>query len=95
MAKPLREPKATKPKRPRDINQLAHQLVRESTEEREPDLAAMHPTTVEISRVMAELGRRGGKIGGVSRAKNLTKDQRREIAKKAARARWHTPNGNS
>jgi len=34
------------------------------------------------------LGRLGGKKGGQARAKKLTAEQRREIAKKAAEARW-------
>ena len=34
------------------------------------------------------LGRLGGKKGGEARAKKLTAEQRREIAKKAAAARW-------
>ena len=34
------------------------------------------------------LGRLGGKKGGQARAKKLTAEQRREIAKKAAAARW-------
>jgi hypothetical protein len=34
------------------------------------------------------LGRLGGKKGGLARAKKLTATQRREIAKKAAQARW-------
>jgi hypothetical protein len=38
----------------------------------------------DISRVMREMGSKGGK----SRAKKLTAEQRREIAKKAAAARW-------
>lgn len=35
-----------------------------------------------------ELGRRGGKKGGKARAKKLTAEERSEIARKAARARW-------
>ncbi len=35
-----------------------------------------------------ELGRLGGKKGGPARAKKLTPEQRREIAKKGAAARW-------
>ena len=35
-----------------------------------------------------ELGRLGGKKGGPARAKKLTAEQRREIAKKGAEARW-------
>jgi len=34
------------------------------------------------------LGRKGGLKGGVMRARNLTPEQRIEIAKLAARARW-------
>jgi hypothetical protein len=37
---------------------------------------------------MSALGRKGGKIGGANRAKALTPKRRREIALKAARARW-------
>ena len=35
-----------------------------------------------------ELGRLGGRKGGIARAKKLTKEQRSEIARAAARARW-------
>lgn len=34
------------------------------------------------------LGRKGGLKGGKARAKKLTPEQRSEIAKKAAQARW-------
>ena len=34
--------------------------------------------------------RRGGKKGGKARAKKLTPEQRQEIARKAAKARWST-----
>jgi hypothetical protein len=34
------------------------------------------------------LGRLGGKKGGPARAKKLSAEQRREIARKAAEARW-------
>lgn len=34
------------------------------------------------------LGRLGGKKGGPARAKRLTAEQRQEIARKAAKARW-------
>ena len=35
-----------------------------------------------------EFARRGGQKGGVARAKNLTSEQRREIARRAANIRW-------
>jgi hypothetical protein len=34
------------------------------------------------------LGRKGGKIGGVARAANMTPEQRSESARKAVLARW-------
>jgi hypothetical protein len=74
------------PKRPKDINQLAKELVRLSTQETseaEPTLSRS-----EISRVMADMGRKGGKIGGKRRLKTLSKAKRSEIARKAARERW-------
>lgn len=36
-----------------------------------------------------ELGRLGGLKGGKARAESLTPKKRSEIAKKAAKARWH------
>ena len=46
--------------------------------------------TGEIEEVLTEKsGRiRSGKAGGAARAQALTKEERREIAKKAAVARW-------
>lgn len=35
-----------------------------------------------------EFARRGGKRGGKARARKLTPERRREIAQKAAKARW-------
>ena len=45
-----------------------------------------------ISRVMREMGRRGGQKGGPNGGKarmaSMTEEQRTELAKKAAAARW-------
>jgi hypothetical protein len=45
-----------------------------------------------ISKVMQEMGRKGGKKGGKKgakkRAESLTPEQRSQIARKAAKARW-------
>jgi hypothetical protein len=46
------------------------------------------PVSKEVSRVMAEMGRRGGKIGGARRAANMTEAQRSNAAALAANARW-------
>ena len=44
-----------------------------------------------LSEYMAAIGRKGGQIGGKRRLKTMTKEQRRTIAEKAARARWKKP----
>lgn len=74
-------------KRPTDPNELMHMLGAESTKER-PTKNGAEPSQSDISRVMAALGRKGGKIGGKKRAAALSEEQRREIALRAARARW-------
>ena len=42
----------------------------------------------ELRESARELGRRGGLKGGRARADKLTPDERKEIARKAAKARW-------
>jgi hypothetical protein len=77
-------PERSRKKRPRDINALAAAIVAEATDEdREPDdpYEGKDPAAVE-------LGRRGGLKGGRARAEKLTAEERSEIARKAARARW-------
>ena len=65
-----------------DVNRLAKAIVDEATsgEQAEP-VPEKNPAAVE-------LGRLGGKKGGAARAKKLNKKRRREIAQKAAEARW-------
>jgi hypothetical protein len=41
-----------------------------------------------VSQVMAQMGRKGGKIGGKRRLETMTDAERTAVAKKAARARW-------
>ena len=69
---------------PRDVNELARALVDESTE----DLDAALPTQAQVSALMAQLGRKGGKIGGKRRLETMSQEERARIAKKAAQARW-------
>lgn len=77
-----------------DVNLLAHALGRQSTEVdlKPPSAKKATPSkqdiSFEVSRVMAMLGRKGGKVGGPARAANMSKERRQEIALKAARARW-------
>ena len=75
-------PDRTRTKRPKDLNQLAATIVQETTEGKPTEKPSKkNPHAVA-------LGRLGGLKGGNSRAKKLTKEQRSEIARKAARARW-------
>lgn len=77
-------PKRSSKKAEPDVNELAHDLVRRSTEtEDEPA-----PSKSEISRIMAAMGRRGGKKGGKARLITMTPQERSEAAHKAATARW-------
>jgi hypothetical protein len=46
------------------------------------------PTKAQISLLMAQLGKKGGKIGGKRRLETMTPTERSEIAQRAARARW-------
>ena len=75
-------PKRSSKKQPRDVNILASQIVQEATGEAPAEESAKNPAAVA-------LGRLGGKKGGPARAAKLSSERRREIAKKAARARWH------
>lgn len=71
-----------KKKRPRDVNELARQIVDEATGQVSPE-----PTEAANSAAV-ELGRKGGLRGGAARAAKLSSEQRSEIARKAARSRW-------
>lgn len=68
-----------KPKRPRDTNQRAKSIVDIATGETEDN-----DSDKDKNQAAVELGRKGGK----ARAKNLTAEERKEIAKKAAEKRW-------
>lgn len=74
---------------PEDTNELAKSIVDRATgqgpegdapEEETPD-DGKDPNAVA-------LGRKGGKKGGRARADSLTAEERSEIARKAAQARW-------
>lgn len=75
---------------PSDPNQLAKWVVEKSTEEipnSEKPTAEMSVRS-DISAYMADIGRKGGKIGGKRRLKTMTKEERKKIASRAAKARW-------
>ena len=79
----------SRPSRPRDPNQLAKLIADLTTGE--SDLRT--PEGKDVAAMI--LGRRGGLKGGPARAESLTKEQRREIARKAATARWGKSRENS
>jgi hypothetical protein len=70
----------SRPKRPRDANQLAFQIVQEATGQR-PEQSPVELPEPRQTAVAAALG-------GHARAKTLGPKKRRMIAKAAAVARW-------
>jgi P63C domain. len=75
-----------KKKRPRDLNQLAAQIVGEAVGDIESSETGDNSNGKNPAAVA--LGRLGGKKGGRARAEKLTPAQRKEIAQKAAQTRW-------
>jgi len=71
-------------KRPRDPNQLAKLIVDIATGEIED--------AAQDKKRRTRRGRAGGLKGGKIRAKRLTKQQRTDIARIAAEARWKKGN---
>ena len=70
-------------KKSRDVNVLASQIVEETTGEPKPK-----PEDANKNPAAVALGRLGGLKGGRARASSISPEQRKEIAKKAAQARW-------
>lgn len=69
------------PKRPRDPNQLAKAIVDIATGNAPPEVDSEPSEASQFARL-------GGLKGGRARADKLTASQRKEIAQKAAAARW-------
>jgi hypothetical protein len=84
------EKKPRKKKREHDFAVTAFQVVQEATGQVEPEPEQTEPELVEGKNPHAvALGRLGGLKGGKARASKLTPEQRKEIAKKGAQARWN------
>lgn len=82
--------KPRKKKRDHDFSVTAFRVVQEATGQTEPELKEAEPESAEGKNPHAvALGRLGGLKGGKARAAKMTPEQRREIAKKAALARWN------
>ena len=75
--------RSSKKKNIRDVNLLASSIIEQVTGEKplKSGNSTKNPAAVA-------LGRLGGLKGGKARAKKLTPEQRKEIARKAAKTRW-------
>jgi hypothetical protein len=71
-----------------DTVQNARRVVLESVGQADAPAPTEKPSRSLISQVMAEMGRKGGKIGGKRRLVTLTDRRRKQIAREAAQARW-------
>jgi hypothetical protein len=78
---------AKRPRRPRDPNQLAHQIIGIATGQVE-DKPDPRPEDAGKDPAAVSLGRRGGLKGGKARAAAMTPERRAEIARMAAAKRW-------
>jgi len=72
-------------KKDHDFSVNAFRVVQEATGQIEPK-----PKKARKDYDYKALGHAGGLKGGKARASKLTPEQRQEIAKKAAQARWKT-----
>jgi hypothetical protein len=69
----------TRTNKRKDFSQVAFNIVQQATGEVTPK--------PELTKAQ-ESGKKGGKIGGATRAKKMTAKERSEAARKAATARW-------
>lgn len=76
-------PKRSSMKKSPDSTKLAARIIADAIDEGVdvPDLNGKNPAAVA-------LGRKGGLKGGKARAAKLSSEERRDIARNAARARW-------
>lgn len=74
-----------------DVNVTAFQILQAAIGEQAKEPAKKKkPATPEKNPAAVALGRLGGLKGGNARAAKLTKRERVQIAKKAAKSRWGT-----
>lgn len=78
-----------------DTVQNARRVVLVSVGDPDTEPESQPPEPSMISKVMAEMGRKGGRIGGKRRLETMTDRQRVAVARKAAKARWAKKAANS
>jgi hypothetical protein len=74
--------------KPRDPVQIAKRIYDQFLAKNDPDSVPSEPQPETPNPKAQAAGRKGGKIGGKARAAALTPRKRKQIAKKAAKARW-------
>ena len=75
--------RSSKPKKPKDTQQLARNVLDAVAPDAEPKKIVMKKNPNAVA-----LGRLGGMKGGKARAQALSAEKRREIARIAAEGRW-------
>jgi len=73
-----------RPRDPVQLGKLIGDILTGQVEDRAPD----SPEDSTKDQAAVSLGRKGGLKGGAARAAKMTPEQRAEIARKAAKARW-------
>jgi len=79
--------KRRRKKRDHDFSVTAFRVVQDATGQTEPEKTESQVAGGKNPAAVA-LGRLGGKKGGVARMQKLTAEERKELARKAAQARW-------
>ena len=85
-------PRTRTPRRPKDPNQLAYQILQEATGQAPKQEPGTEPDRGDESEAVKR-GRKGGARGGKARAGAMTAKERSEAARKAAAARWGKAGG--
>ena len=82
--------KRSSKKREHDFSVTAFRVVQEATGQSQPETKESTPeSSIDRHAAAVALGRLGGLKGGKARASKMTPEQRRESARKAAKARWN------
>jgi len=78
--------------RDHDFSVTAFRVVQEATGQLQPEAKDVtSESSVDRHAAAVALGRLGGLKGGKARAAKLTPEQRKESARRAAKARWGKP----
>ena len=72
-----------------DVNEIAHRVMLEATGQAPKTPPPSERSDDEKDPEAVSRGSKGGKKGGAARKQSLSAERRKEIAKKAADARWN------